>query len=90
MRIEPSVGDGLPSGRSKFVKSLIQQFDRIAFVQHAFHEDCTVNTRHAVVSLRYFLQYCRCFFAGIGIERDHHAARIALQNRDDYFRSNPQ
>ena len=40
-----------------------------------------------VVSLRYFLQNRRRLFSGIRIERDHHAARVALQNRDDYLRS---
>jgi hypothetical protein len=32
------------------------------------------------VSLRDFLQDCRRFLRGFGIERDHHAARITLQN----------
>jgi hypothetical protein len=27
---------------------------------------------------------------GVGIERDHHAARITLENRNDYFRSEPE
>src|SRR5438132_379593 len=31
-----------------------QQFYRIAFVQHAFDYDRTVNARHSIVSLRYF------------------------------------
>ena len=69
---------------------LIQQFDRIAFVKHALHHDRAVNTGHALVSLRYFLQYRWVFLCRIGIECDHHAARIALQNRDHDFRSDPQ
>ena len=40
--------------------------------------------------LRNFFQYRRRFLSGIGIERDHHAARIAFQNRYDYFGANPQ
>jgi len=63
--------------------ALIQQFDRIALVQHAFYHHGTVNTRHTIVSLRYLLQYRRGFFSGVGIERDHHATSIALQNPDD-------
>ena len=39
---------------------LIQQFDRIAFVQHAFDNDCTVHTSGALMRLRYFFQYRRC------------------------------
>ncbi len=35
--------------------ALFQHFYRIAFVQHAFHQHGTVNTGHAIVSLRYFL-----------------------------------
>ena len=37
-----------------FVKSLVYQFYRIAFVHHAFDQDCTINARHTIVSLRYF------------------------------------
>src|SRR5437762_13858098 len=62
----------------------------IAFVQHAFDQNRAVNARHALVSLRYFLQYRRHFFSGIGVERDHHAAWIALENRDDHLRPDPQ
>ena len=65
--------------------TLVQHFDRIALVQHAFYHDRTVNTGHALVSLRYFFQYCGSFFAGFGIECNHHAARVAFQNRDDDF-----
>jgi len=51
-----NVGDGLPSGRSWFMRwLLVQHFDRIAFMQHAFDHHRTINTRHAFVSLRYFL-----------------------------------
>src|SRR5690349_12512596 len=62
----------------------------IALVQHAFYQDRTVNAGHALMSLRYVLQYRWSLFAGVGIERDHHAARIALQNRYDHLRSNSQ
>ena len=37
------------------VTHLSHYFYRIAFVQHAFHHDRTVNARHTFVSLRYFL-----------------------------------
>ena len=46
-----NVGDDLLSGRSL----LVQYFYRIAFVQHAFYNDRTINAGHPVVSLRYFL-----------------------------------
>src|SRR5207302_6075941 len=63
-----------------------QQFYRIAFVQHAFYHDRTVNTGHALVSLRHFLQYRRRFLSSIGIESDHDAARIAFQYRHHHLR----
>src|SRR5205823_157707 len=70
--------------------ALLQHFHRIPVVQHALHHYRTINTGHAIVRLSYFLQYRRRFFSGIGIERDHHAAGIALQNRDDHLRADPQ
>src|SRR5207237_5984886 len=69
--------------------ALLEHFYRIAFVQQAFDQNRAVNAGHALVSLRYFLQYRRRFFSRFGIECDHHAARIALQNCDNYIRSDP-
>ena len=79
-----------PVATTTFVKSLIDHFDRIAFVQHAFYHDRTLNTGHALVSLRYFLQYFWRFLASIGIKCDHHAACIAFQDPDDDFRPDLQ
>jgi hypothetical protein len=67
-------------------ESLIHHFYRITFVHHAFHQDCTIDAGHTIVSLRYFLQYRRCLFSGVRIERDYHTARIPFQNRDDHLR----
>jgi hypothetical protein len=51
-----NIGDGLFSGRSLDLwRLLVQEFYRIAFVQHAFDHHRTVNTGHAFVSLRYLL-----------------------------------
>ena len=66
---------------------MFEQFDWIAFVHHAFDEDCTINACHPVVSLRDFLQNRWRLFSGIRIERDNHAACVALQNRNDYLRA---
>ncbi len=63
--------------------TLVQHFDRIAFVQDAFYHDRTVNAGHALVSLRYFLQYLWRFLSSVGIECDYHAACIAFQDPDD-------
>src|SRR5205807_1260847 len=56
----------------------------------ALDEDGAIDTGHAFMRLRDLFQYRRRFFGGVGIERDHHTARIALQNGDNNFRSNPQ
>src|SRR4029453_948555 len=72
-------------GRGVTKTKLTDQFYRIALTHHSFHEHSTINACHAIVSLRYFLKYCRFFFAGIGIERDHHAAPVALKNGTYYF-----
>ena len=42
------------------LSGMIEQFDWIAFVQHAFDDDCTVHSGGALVSLSYFFQYRRC------------------------------
>ena len=64
---------------------LIQQLDRIAFANHSFREHGAVDTGRAFVRLRDGFQYGRRFFRCVGIERDHHATRIALENGDSYF-----
>ena len=64
---------------------LVEQLDRIAFSNHSFREDGAVNSSEAVVSLRDFLQDGRRFLRRVGIERDHHAARITLQNATTTF-----
>ena len=35
--------------------ALLKHFHRIAFVQYAIYHDRTVNARHTIVRLRYFL-----------------------------------
>ena len=69
---------------------LIQQLDVVAFAQHSFDKHSAVNAGHAFVRLRDGFQYRRRFFGGIGVERDHHAARIALENGDGYFLADAQ
>ena len=44
-----------------FGTPLIQQFDRIAFVQHPFDDDCTVHASSALMRLCYFFQYRSVF-----------------------------
>ena len=64
---------------------LVEQLNRVAFMQHAFHQHGAVHASHALVRFRNGLQYGRRFFRSIGIECDHHATRITLQNGDGYF-----
>src|SRR5438132_13775781 len=64
---------------------LIEQFDKIARTNDSFHEHGGIDTGHAFMRLRNGFQYGRRFFRRIGIERDHHATRIAQENGDSYF-----
>src|SRR6185503_21275910 len=67
--------------------SLVQEFNRIASAHSALNQNRGVNTSLAVMRLGDLSAELRIRFSGIGIERDHLAARIALENRDDGFRS---
>lgn len=64
---------------------LIQQLDGVAFANHSFREHGAIDTSHAFVCLRDGFQYRRRFFRRVGIECDHHATPVALENRDGYF-----
>ena len=52
--------------------------------------DGAIDTGHAFMRLRDGFQYRRRFFRRVGIERDHHATRIALENGDGYFCADAQ
>src|SRR5262245_2686306 len=71
-----------------FFSSLVQQQDCVARAKSSFNQDCTVDPRRAIVGLGDLPKDHRIGLAGIGVQRDHLASRIALQNVDHGFGSN--
>src|ERR1051325_6800272 len=65
---------------------LSDNLDGISSANNALAKHSRVNTGHAFMRLRNCFQDRRRFFRGVGIERDHHATRIALEHSNDNFR----
>jgi hypothetical protein len=63
---------------------LVQQLDGIAFAKHSFREYCAIDTGHSFVRLRDGFQNRGRFLRSVGIEGDHHASRIALEDCDGH------
>jgi len=56
--------------------------DRIALADHAFDKHSGINPGHSVMRLCHVEQDARLRLAGLGVDRDHLAARITLEDGD--------
>src|SRR6266550_7375619 len=54
--------------------------DRIALADHAFNKHSGIDPSHSVVRLCHMPQDARLRLAGVGVDRDHLAARVTLED----------
>jgi len=64
--------------------------DRIALANHAFDKHSGIDPSHSIMRLFHVAQDARFRLGGLGVDRDHFAARVTLENRDHRLRSDPQ
>jgi hypothetical protein len=60
---------------------VLDEVNRVALTDDAFYEDGGVDSGHPATRGRHMAQNARFSFARLGVDRDHLAARITLEDR---------